>query len=49
MEQDQFFNLTRLRKGHEPFFRAVYDHYHQRIYGFSLKFTHSAEDVQEVV
>ncbi|WKN43673.1 RNA polymerase sigma factor [Tunicatimonas pelagia] len=49
MEQDQLFILTRLKKGHESAFRVVYDRYHQRIYGFSLKFTHSAEDAQEVV
>ncbi|MGD1891988.1 MAG: RNA polymerase sigma factor [Cyclobacteriaceae bacterium] len=51
MSSDQnFFNvLDRLKKGREDAFRVVYDRYHQQIYGFSLKFTHSPEDALEIV
>ena len=46
---DASYLVSRLRKGDERAFRTLYDTYHQRLYGFSLKFTHSSEDAQEVV
>lgn len=41
--------VSRLRKSDEQAFRTLYDTYHQRLYAFSLKFTHSSEDAQEIV
>lgn len=51
MDSDQKFSviLNRLKKGYEDAFRIVYDRYHQQIYGFSLKFTHSPEDARGIV
>ncbi|MEM8967643.1 MAG: RNA polymerase sigma-70 factor [Bacteroidota bacterium] len=48
MNREQPTIITRLKKGHQDAFRAIYDRYHQQIYGFSLKFTHSPEDAQEI-
>lgn len=46
---DIFLLVNQLKGGDERAFRTLYDTYHQRLYGFSLQFTHSPEDAKEVV
>ncbi len=41
--------VNRLKKSDEQAFRRLYDTYHQRLFAFSLKFTHSSEDAKEIV
>ena len=41
--------VSYLQQGDEHAFRALYDTYHQRLYQFSLRFTHSSEDAKEIV